>query len=191
MWIIHFVGMPKSGKTEVAKALVDLLNPFLKTIDFSVSYVEMSSLVEQYYDAAKIDKRMTSLQYKGEAPKELLETYYKTLKPLGVNVVVGAREGTFFDTSKYLEWLGKDAPGSIYQVVVKVMASKTQRSTRADAKAFEKEEASETSYGLPTTLDKVWQCTINNESASDLAEAPIQVLKYILTHVQLASVKKE
>ena len=191
MWIIHFVGMPKSGKTEVAKGLLDLLSPFLRSINVGVNYIELSSIVEKYYDAAKIDKRMTSLQYKGEAPAELLETYYKALKPLAVNIVVGAREPIFFDTMKYVEWLGKDLPDSMYQIIVKVMASKTQRATRADAKAFEKEEASETSYGLPDTLDKVWQCTINNESASDLAEAPVQVLKYILSHVQLSSVKKE
>lgn len=189
MWVIHVVGMPKSGKTEVAKSLGGLLVPFFNTFDIRVKYIEIGGLVEQYYDQAKIDKRMTSLLYKGPAPKELLELYYKALDPSGINIVVGARESVFFDSAKYIKWAGKKAPENMYNVVVKVMASKNQRLTRGTAKAVEKENAEEEAYGLSKMLDEVWQCTINNETASDLAEAPVKVLMYILTHTDLLAAR--
>ena len=194
MWVIHFVGMPKTGKTELAKAVGALLGPFAQSLGAPIKYIEMPQLVEQWYDSAKIDKKTTSLLYTDKAPKELVALYYAALDPKAVNIVVGAREAIFMDMVAY--WTQQaDKTLQIWQNGVKVLASTSARRTRmvnaAEAAQFEADEKAEVAFGLPAFLDSVWQGAVVNEDLTDLATAPIKVIESIFRHVELAAVAKK
>lgn len=170
-----------------------MIMPFLQTFGIRGRYVEMGSLVQEWQAKQSGTPQTKPVLYTDmKAPKELVEAYYGSLDPEGLNVVVGARELVFLDVLPYLRWAGHvlgSVDADVRQILVRLMASQFARQLRSkmDHQAFVKQDKAELDFGLDIVLERAWQLVLNNEDAGDLVEAPLRVVDYIFRHVALAS----
>lgn len=99
MLVIHFIGMPGSGKSAVASAFGELLHFFRSAVYFPITFIEMSDVVKEWMhrrpDETGSDLFATPL----ESPNLYNLLYSKVNE--GVNIISGVREAFLLRTEGY------------------------------------------------------------------------------------------
>lgn len=176
MWAIHVIGLPKAGKSIIAKGLYDRLRPFLATLGINVNLVEMDNVIREWQaPLQKAANGTVDLNYTDFEAPELKALLLSNIDRKGVNIIAGAKERYLLDVS--------DGDYHPLTFIVGVRAFSGMRLGRAGAANLDAFMAAERGYGafpFQGTFDSLGSYIVQNEDG-DVNDKVTALLIHILS----------
>jgi hypothetical protein len=185
MWAIHVIGLPKSGKSIIAKGLYDRLRPFLATLGINVNLVEMDNLVKEWQTPLqKSANGSVDLNYTDFESPELKALLLSNIDQKGVNIIVGAKERYLLDVSS-----GDYHPLSFVVGVRAFSGMRLGRAGVANLDAFMAAEKGYAAFPFTGTFDSQCSYVVQNEDG-DANDKVTALLIHILSIASSAGLRQ-